>query len=72
MKNTAIALFTIGHLSTSNATAQSLPDNMYVDGYIDITSFHSTGIDESIGQASLNFGLTPTRVAGRPLGFHWV
>ncbi len=69
MKNTVIGLCTIGILSASSATAQSLPDNMYFDGYVEITSLHTSGFDERIGRASLNFGLTPTRDNRLAIGF---
>ena len=69
MKNTAIGLFTIGLLSATGATAQSLPDNMYFDGYVEITNLHATGFTEPFGRASLDFGLTPTGGNGLGIGF---
>ena len=69
MRNAAIGLCTIGFLSASSATAQSLPDNMYFDGHIEITSLHTSSFDERIGRANLNFGLTPTRDNRLAIGF---
>ena len=45
-KTIAVTLAAIGAFSATSATAQSLPDNMYVDGYIELSSLHGTGIDE--------------------------
>ncbi len=69
MKTIAITAATIGALTSVSATAQSLPDNMYVDGYIELSSVHSSGSDETFGMASLNFGLTPMRGNGFGVGF---
>ncbi len=62
-------LATIGALSATSATAQSLPDNMYIDGYISSTSAHTTGFDETLSRASLNFGITPAKDSGFAVGF---
>lgn len=69
MKNIAITVATISTLSSVSATAQSLPDNMYIDGYIEISRVHSSSLDDTFGVASLNFGLTPTRGDGLGVGF---
>ena len=69
MKLAALIITTTSALSITSATAQSLPDNMYIDGYIDISTSDIFGTSETLGRASLNFGLEPNRGGGLGVGF---
>jgi hypothetical protein len=69
MKLIALTIATASTLSATGVTAQSLPDNMYLDGYIEVSSTDLSGTSETLGRASLNFGLKPNRGAGLGVGF---
>lgn len=69
MKIISATLATIGALSAASATAQSLPDNMYIDGNIELTYMSSAGLDETFSTGSIDFGLTPRRGTGIGIGF---
>ncbi len=69
MKLIALSIATASTFSATYVTAQSLPDNMYLDGYIEVSSTDFTGDRETLGRASLNFGLEPNRGAGLGVGF---
>ncbi|WP_457649450.1 hypothetical protein [Profundibacter sp.] len=69
MKATALSVATASVLSATCVAAQSLPENMYIDGYIEVSSTDFLGTSETLGRASLNFGLKPNRGAGLGVGF---
>ncbi len=69
MKLTTIFIATASALSITSATAQSLPDNMYIDGYIDISGSDISGSGHTLGRANLNFGLKPNRDGRFGVGF---
>lgn len=73
MKYFVGTLAAIATLSAVSATAQSLPENMYIDGYIEISHYHSTGnfstSNDTFRRASINLGLIPTRNDGLGIGF---
>ncbi|WP_428543298.1 hypothetical protein [Profundibacter sp.] len=69
MKLIALSIVTASTLSATHVTAQSLPDNMYIDGYIEISSSDIIGTSETLGRANLNFGLEPNRGGGLGVGF---
>lgn len=69
MKSFLGVMATASTFSVVSATAQSLPENMYLDGYIEVTSHHDIGLIKNLGRGSLNFGLSPTRDNGIGVGF---
>ncbi|WP_457647125.1 hypothetical protein [Profundibacter sp.] len=69
MRIIALSITTASAFSISSATAQSLPDNMYLDGYIEVSSTDLGGGRKTLGRANLNFGLEPNRGAGLGVGF---
>lgn len=69
MKTITITLATIGALSAASVTAQSLPDNMYIDGNIELSYMNISDLDETFATARLDFGLNPNRGDGIGIGF---